>query len=307
MESASHARIDPVAVDGLEDVFAAANLTSDVSIPDTQSSRSVVGDLSHSQARVESDAVFSIPKSAAELSAERALATAQAIARCLDVRSEAVIEHHTIRKSPKNKKKKKTVEEWRIKWSKKKSDKRFTGTAGSLSEVTAVDPHERGLFDHVSELLRQNSELAAKLEAATYRIGYLEAELESLRSQAGFSDCDAQVAELPAPKPAIRAISERSRSSLKPTTADSKFSTSADFWDEEPVSEGAKVPSQKIDAETIAVEMVRRLVGEMLEEELRTAEQSVLEQPIVEQSIVSLSAAGSSQGAGLFNWLPPRA
>lgn len=289
MESASHARIDPVTVEGLDDVF----VSPDVPAPDTvvQTPARPFQNATHLLKSLQEapplQSVSPVLESEAQQSTERALATAKAIARCLDVRSEAVIEHHIVSKPPKNKKKKKTVEEWRIKWSPKKDDK-----AGS-SELVSVDlpgySHERGLFDHVSELLRQNSQLIAKLEAATYRIGYLESELESLRNQAGYSDCDAQIAELPVPKPAIRAISERRQSSSRVSTPDCKFSSAFDFWDEEPVVNESNVPFKKLEEEPLQVEAVTKPVGE--ETGMSNAPNSL----------------NSRSTIGFFNWMPPRA
>lgn len=303
MEPASHARIDSVTVEGLEDVFSPEPPAQELVARPFQSAANLLNHLrqvsdrekaSHREnEKSQHQEISAAPKSEAQESTERALATAKAIAGCLDVRSEAVIEHHTVRKSPKGKKKKKTVEEWRIKWTPKSNDE------SSPSQLASVDQHERGLFDHVFELLRQNSQLIAKLEAATYRIGYLEAELESLRNQAGYSDCDAQVAELPVAKPAIRAISERRVSNSRVAAPDSRFSSSADFWDEEPVLNGFQVPSQKMEEEPLPVETVKKPVEaeeKVFGKELETPEQSG-----------DYAQTGSIFNSGVFNWLPPRA
>lgn len=283
MEPASHARIDPATVEGLEDVFV---------LPDTPSHLSN----SHAhqmQAQKPSHFIAApVARSEAQQSTEQALACVRAIAGCLDVRSEAVIEHHTICKSPKNKKKKKTVEEWRIKWSAKKSDVGNSGTSDSLSELASVDPHGRGLFDHVSELLSQNSQLIAKLEAATYRIGYLEAELESLRNQAGYSDCDAQVAEFPLARPAIRAINEMRKANFRGSTPDSQFSSAPDFWDEGPVGNGSDVPFKKMEEEPLQVETVKK---------------QSREEPGISNTSNESSVSSVASPIGIFNWLPPRA
>lgn len=304
MEPASHARIDPVTVEGLEDVFVSpeAPVQESVSPKPARPFRSAAhlleslrqehgGSLPGSPAQsispvpqdnlVVAESISPVPhnssldvqKSESEQSAERARATAQAIARCLDVRSEAVIEHHKITKPKgKNSKKNKTVEEWRIKWTSTESGKASAEPGKASAELANIDQSGSGLFDHVSELLRQNATLIAKLEAATYRIGYLEAELENLRSQAGFSDCDAQVAELPLAKPVIHAISERRE---KRVNNKSSATSAGDFWDE-PVWTGSNVPSQKIVQEPLPVEAITNSPDDTFD-------------------------------SGLFTWLPPRA
>jgi hypothetical protein len=248
MEAANHARSNSMTVEGFEDVFA------------SQDARPLEA------------------QSQAQQSSAQALATAQAIARCLDVRSEAVIEHHKVTKPKNNKKKKKTVEEWRIKWTPKQSSK-----TESL-EPASAEQHERGLFSHVSDLLRQNSELIAKLEAATYRIGYLESELENLRNQAGFSDCDAQVNELPTPKPAIRAISQKK----KPVSASGN--TTNDFWSDEANVTRSEVLSNKGELDfSVEPEIPPRIIEqELLAKSLEKHQTEITD-------------------SGIFAWLPPRA